>query len=82
VEVESMIPSGLRIYAELCGWTLARAHARTGDRAAIAGYLGSSRSFEHALVRFAHAYADQNELDHRTLVDAIADGRVAAESGV
>ena len=67
-----MVPSGLRIYAELCGWTLARAHARTGDRTAIAGYLGSSRSLEHALVRFAHAYADQNEQDHRTLVEAIA----------
>jgi len=82
VDVESMVPSGLRIYAELCGWTLARAHARTGDRAAIAGYLGSSQSFEHALVRFAHAYADQNEQDHRMLVEAIADGRVTAEAGV
>ena len=82
VEVESMVPSGLRIYAELCGWTLARAHARTGDRVAIAGYLGSSRSFERALVRFAHAYADQNEQDHRALVEAIADGRVVAEPGV
>jgi hypothetical protein len=77
-----MVPNGLRIYAELCGWTLARAHARSGDRAAIAGYLGSSRSFEHALVRFAQAYADQNAQDHRTLVEAIADGRVVAEAGV
>jgi uncharacterized protein (DUF2252 family) len=82
LEVESMVPNGLRIYAELCGWTLARAHARSGDRAAIAGYLGSSQSFEHALVRFAHAYADQNERDHRSLVEAIADGRVVAEAGV
>ena len=53
VEVEEMRPRGLRIYAELCGWTLARAHARSGDRVAIAGYLGSSAAFDRAMVRFA-----------------------------
>jgi uncharacterized protein (DUF2252 family) len=78
VDVGDMVPSGLRIYAELCGWTLARAHARSGDRVAIAAYLGSARTFDRAVVRFADAYADQNERDHRALLDAIAEGRVEA----
>ena len=82
VEVEVMVPSALRVYAQICGWTLARSHARSGDRIALAGYLGSSTAFERALVRFAHAYAEQNEKDHRALVEAIADGRVAAQPGV
>jgi uncharacterized protein (DUF2252 family) len=81
VEVEAMVPSGLRMYAELCGWTLARAHARSGDRIAIAAYLGSSTRFDQALVRFAEFYADQNERDHGALVDAIAAGRIRAEEG-
>jgi uncharacterized protein (DUF2252 family) len=82
LEVEEMLPRGLRLYAELCGWTLARAHARTGDRIAIAAYLGSGRSFDDALVHFAEAYADQNARDHRALVTAITEGRVEATAGV
>ncbi len=78
VEVEEMQPRGLRIYAGLCSWTLARAHARSGDRVAIAGYLGSSAAFDRAMVRFADAYADLNERDHRALREAIDTGRVHA----
>jgi predicted alpha/beta hydrolase len=65
-------------YAELCGGTLARAHARSGDAAAISGYIGRGQSFGEALGRFATAYADQNALDHEALVQAIADGKVDA----
>jgi uncharacterized protein (DUF2252 family) len=81
-EVEEMVPRGLRSYADLCGWTLARAHARSGDRIAIAGYLGTSGAFDSALVAFARAYADQNERDHGALLDAIAKGRVEAVAGI
>jgi hypothetical protein len=81
-EVESMVPKGMRAYGELCGWTLARAHARTGDRIAIAAYLGSGPAFDEAVGDFAGVYADQNERDHRSLVDAIASGRICAESGL
>jgi hypothetical protein len=66
----------------VCGWTLARAHARSGDRIAIAAYLGGGSSFDEAIREFADAYADQNERDHRSLVDAIASGRIKAEAGV
>ncbi len=69
-------------YAELCGMTLARAHARSGDAAAISGYLGKGNKFAHALARFATTYADQNDRDHAALQQAIKDGRVPAESGV
>ena len=81
-EVENMVPRGLRDYADLCGWTLARAHARSGDRMAIAAYLGSSGAFDTALVGFATAYADRNELDHRALRDAITRGEVEAVTGI
>ena len=74
-----MIPRGMRIYGQLCGWTLARAHARSGDRIAIASYLGGSDVFDRAIIDFAAAYADQNERDHRSLVDAVAAGRITAE---
>jgi len=77
--IEIMVPRGMRIYGELCGWTLARAHARSGDRIAIAAYLGSSDVFDQAITRFAAAYADQNERDHQALVDAVASGRLTAE---
>ena len=77
--IETMVPHGMRIYGELCGWTLARAHARSGDRIAIAAYLGSSDVFDQAITRFAAAYADQNERDHKALVDAVAAGRITAE---
>jgi uncharacterized protein (DUF2252 family) len=76
--IDIMLPDGLGIYAQLCGWTLARAHARSGDRIAIGSYLGSGDAFPQALARFASAYADQNERDHKALEEAIANGTVAA----
>jgi hypothetical protein len=66
----------------MCAWTLARAHARSGDRIAIAAYIGSGDVFPQAIADFAAAYADQNEHDHRRLVAAVSSGRVAAETGV
>jgi len=80
LDIESMVPRGLRIYAQLCGWTLARAHARSGDRIAIAAYLGGSDAFDQAITQFASAYADQNEKDHQALLDAVVSGRIMAES--
>jgi hypothetical protein len=76
--IEIMVPRGMRLYGQLCGWTLARARARSGDRIAIAAYLGSADIFDQAITRFA-AYADQNERDHQSLVDAVAAGRITAE---
>ncbi len=78
-----MSPARLAVYGTLCGWTLARAHARSGDRVAIAAYLGSgaARSIGRS-PRFAERYADQNERDHAALVEAARDGRIAAERGV
>ena len=81
-EVETMLPDGMRRYGELCGWTLARAHARSGDPVAVAAYLGGGPSFDVAVHQFAESYADQNERDHRSLLDAIASGRITAEAGV
>ena len=78
-DIETMVTRGMRIYGELCGWTLARAHARSGDRIAIAAYLGGSDVFDQAITRFAAAYANQNERDHKSLVDAVASGRITAE---
>jgi hypothetical protein len=75
-----MVPRGLRIYARLCGWTLARAHARSGDRIAIAAYLGGSDAFDQAITQFAVAYADQNAKDHEALLAAVKSGRIMAES--
>jgi len=82
LDIETMIPEGLRMYGALCGWTLARAHARSGDRIAIAAYLGNSDVFDRAVTKFAAAYADQNERDHQSLVDAVASGRITAERGL
>ena len=79
-DTDIMQPDALGIYAQLCGWTLARAHARSGDRIAISSYMGRSDLFPQALSRFATAYADQNDTDHQNLVKAIAAGTVAAES--
>jgi uncharacterized protein (DUF2252 family) len=79
LDVEAMIPRGMRLYGGLCGWTLARAHARSGDRIAIASYLGGSDVFDRAITDFAAAYADQNERDHQALVDAVSAGRITAE---
>jgi uncharacterized protein (DUF2252 family) len=81
-EIESMSPRSLELYARLCGWTLARAHARAGDRIVIAGYLGHSAKFDNAVADFAETYADQNERDHAALAAAAADGRVEARSGL
>jgi uncharacterized protein (DUF2252 family) len=81
-EVERMIPEGMGAYGRLCGWTLARAHARSGDRIAIAAYLGSGTTFDHAIGSFAEAYADQNEKDYQAMQEAIASGRIVAESGL
>ncbi|MDN5766303.1 MAG: DUF2252 domain-containing protein [Humibacillus sp.] len=82
LETEKMKPRGMRLYGELCGWTLARAHARSGDRIAIAAYLGRSDEFDQAITRFAVTYADQNERDYQALVDAVTSGRLTAESGL
>jgi hypothetical protein len=80
--VEEMVPDGYRAYAGLCGWALARAHARSGDRIAIAAYLGKSDVFAKAIADFSETYADQTERDHQTMLDAIAKGKIKAEVGV
>jgi uncharacterized protein (DUF2252 family) len=82
VEVEKLTPVGLEIYAEVCGWTLARAHARSGDRIGIASYLGGGDSFDRALGEFAELYADQAERDHAALIAAIDAGRLEAAPDV
>ena len=82
VEVEKLGPQGLEVYAEVCGWTLARAHARSGDRVAIGSYLGRGDSFDRAINDFAESYADQSERDHAALCDAIGSGRIEAVSDV
>jgi uncharacterized protein (DUF2252 family) len=79
-DIEAMTPAGMLAYGELCGWTLARAHARSGDRIAIAAYLGQSAVFDQAIAEFAAAYADQNERDHQALTAAVASGRVTAST--
>jgi uncharacterized protein (DUF2252 family) len=79
VEVERLSPHGLELYARMCGWTLARAHARSGDRIAIAAYLGAGDAFDLAIAEFSERYADQNERDHAALVAAIDSGRIVAE---
>ncbi|HEX4805124.1 MAG TPA: DUF2252 domain-containing protein [Conexibacter sp.] len=81
-DVETMEPSGLAAYAQPCAWTLARAHARSGDPAAIAGYVGRGEALDRALADFAEAYADQTERDHAALLAAIESGRVEARTGV
>jgi uncharacterized protein (DUF2252 family) len=80
--IETMAAQNMAMYAGLCGWTLARAHARSGDRVAIASYLGSGDSFDRAMVRFAEAYAEQNEADHRALERAVDAGRLEAVTGL
>jgi uncharacterized protein (DUF2252 family) len=76
--VETMTPQGMRVYGELCGWTLARGHARTGDRIALAAYLGDDEAAPAAFCEFAHAYADLNERDHAAFADAVRTGEIAA----
>ena len=79
-DVEARPPA--KVYGEICAWTLARAHARSGDRIAIGAYLGAGDGFDQAMQAFAEAYADQNEQDHRALSDAVAAGRIAVVSSV
>jgi hypothetical protein len=81
-EIETMDPDGMTAYAQLCGWTLARAHARSGDRVAISSYLGAGAQFDDAVATFSEAYADQNERDYQALVDAVESGRVVAQAGL
>jgi hypothetical protein len=81
-EIEGAIPKGLATYAGLCAQALARAHARSGDRIAIASYLGNSTAFDEALVAFSETYADQNERDYDYFKAAVVDGRIQAETGL
>ncbi|WP_405066501.1 DUF2252 domain-containing protein [Kribbella sp. NBC_01510] len=80
--VERMDPRGMTMYGQLCGWTLARAHARSGDRIALSTYLNSDDAFPEAMVEYAEAYADQNERDYQAFLEAIKTGRLEAESGL
>jgi predicted alpha/beta hydrolase len=72
----------MAFYGKLCGQTLARAHARSGDRIAIAAYLGNGNSFDRALLAFSVAYADQNERDYQRLVAAVKSGTIDAQTGL
>jgi uncharacterized protein (DUF2252 family) len=81
-EIVGMNAAVMTGYGRMCGWTLARAHARTGDRIAIAAYLGGSDKFDQAVADFAESYADQTERDHTALADAVASGRAQARVGV
>jgi uncharacterized protein (DUF2252 family) len=78
IDVTRLTGKGLGAYGDACGWTLARGHARSGDRVAIAAYLGTGDSFDRAIAEFAARYADENEADHARLADAIAEGRIEA----
>ena len=78
--VDVMSPGLMHVYADICGWTLARAHARSGDPIAIGSYLGGGDTFDRAMAEFAEVYADQNERDHGALADAAASGRVSAQA--
>ena len=80
--IEQMIPSGMAVYAQACGWSLARAHARSGDRIALASYLGGSDKFDQAIADFADKYADQNDRDYAALQAAVKDGRAQAATDI
>ena len=80
VDVDILPPEGLAIYGRVCGWTLARAHARSGDPIAIGAYLGKGTSFDQAIADFSERYADQNELDYSALADAAKSGRIEVET--
>ena len=82
IEVDTLLPAGLALYGQACGWTLAHAHARTGDRIAIAAYLGSGDALDRALAAWAEAYADQNEADYQQLARAAESGRVVVQTGL
>jgi uncharacterized protein (DUF2252 family) len=81
-EIEQMVPKAMAKYGEMCGWTLARAHARSGDRIAIAAYLGNGDSFDRAILEFSRAYADQNKRDYQQLAAAAKSRRITALEGV
>jgi len=81
-DIETMVPELFNVYGQMCGWALARGHARSGDAIAIGAYLGGSDTFDQAIVEFSLAYADQNELDHAALVAAIESGRLQAQTGL
>jgi uncharacterized protein (DUF2252 family) len=81
-EIDQMLPQAMRTYGKLCGWTLARAHARSGDCIAIASYLGNGPAFDRAVLQFSKTYADQNEHDYHQLVDAVDSGTIAAQAGL
>jgi uncharacterized protein (DUF2252 family) len=81
-DIETMTLNGMTVYGQICGWTLARGHARSGDPIALGAYLGGGDGFDRAVCSYARAYADQNEADHRAFVAAIDAGRVTAESGI
>ena len=80
--IETMTPRMMVFYAKMCAWSLARAHARSGDPIAIAAYLGKNETFDRAIAEFSVAYANQNERDHAALVEAVKSGRIKAETGV
>ena len=82
IDTDTMIPQGLEAYGNLCALTLARAHARSGDRFAMAAYLGNNATFEKALAKFAESYADQNERDYEVFAGACKTGRLHAEEGI
>jgi uncharacterized protein (DUF2252 family) len=82
VDLDTILPEGLELYGEVCGFLLARAHARSGDRIAIASYLGKSDSFDRALAEFAVGYADQNERDHAAVRQAADEGRISVQEGL
>jgi Uncharacterized protein conserved in bacteria (DUF2252) len=81
-DADTMAASVMTLYARICAATLARAHARSGDRIAIASYLGNSDVFDQAIADFSSAYADQNERDYQALVQAVDSGRVVAQTGL
>ncbi len=82
VDLDTILPKGLELYGEVCGFLLARAHARSGDRVAIASYLGKGDTFDRSLAEFAVAYADQNERDYATLKKAADEGRITVQEGL
>ncbi|HXZ57641.1 MAG TPA: DUF2252 domain-containing protein [Gaiellaceae bacterium] len=82
VDLDAVLPRGLVLYAEACGWTLARAHARSGDRIAMGAYLGKGDTFDRAVAEFAASYADVNERDYEALADAVRAGRIQATEGL
>jgi uncharacterized protein (DUF2252 family) len=82
IPTEVMLPAGMTLYAQLCGWTLARAHARSGDRVALASYLGGSARFDEAIADFAETYADQNERDYAAFQAAVKDGKAEATTEI